>query len=209
MCKVTTGASLPEDLLKIRISGPVGLHLLIVDLPGTILVPNEEQTGDDVEAVHRLVDQYLENPRTIILAVVQAGNDIANQSIVRTSRKIDVDGERTVGVITKPDLVNEGSEKQIALLAKNQDTSKLKLGYFLLKNPSPFELESQVDSQSRESWEHSFFQTSPWRERNLDKDRTGISALRHFLQKLLDRHIEHEFPRVRERSRPTPPPPPM
>ncbi|KAH0225124.1 hypothetical protein KCV06_g10184, partial [Aureobasidium melanogenum] len=143
-------------------------------------------------------DQYLKNPRTIILAVVQASNDIANQSIIRKSRKFDVDGERTVGIITKPDLINEGSEKRIALLAKNQDTTKLKLGYFLLKNPSPSELESQVDALSRESREHSFFQTSPWREQNLDKDRTGISALRQFLQNLLDRHIEHELPRVRE-----------
>jgi GTPase SAR1 family protein len=196
--KVTTGPSFSGDLLKIRISGPVGLHLSIVDLPGIILVPNEEQTEDDVDTVHRLVDQYLKNPRTIILAVVQAGNDIANQSIIRKSRKFDVDGERTVGIITKPDLINEGSEKRIALLAKNQDTTKLKLGYFLLKNPSPSELESQVDALNRESREHSFFQTSPWREQDLDKDRTGISALRHFLQKLLDRHIEHELPRVRE-----------
>jgi GTPase SAR1 family protein len=196
--KVTTGPSFSGDLLKIRISGPVGLHLSIVDLPGIILVPNEEQTEDDVDTVHRLVDQYLKNPRTIILAVVQAGNDIANQSIIRKSRKFDVDGERTVGIITKPDLINEGSEKRIALLAKNQDTTKLKLGYFLLKNPSPFELESQVDAQNRESREHLFFQTSPWKEQNLDKDRTGISALRSFLQKLLDRHIEHELPRVRE-----------
>ncbi|KAH0182833.1 hypothetical protein KCV03_g10155, partial [Aureobasidium melanogenum] len=196
--KVTTGPSFSGDLLKIRISGPVGLHLSIVDLPGIILVPNEEQTEDDVDTVHRLVDQYLKNPRTIILAVVQASNDIANQSIIRKSRKFDVDGERTVGIITKPDLINEGSEKRIALLAKNQDTTKLKLGYFLLKNPSPSELESQVDALSRESREHSFFQTSPWREQNLDKDRTGISALRQFLQNLLDRHIEHELPRVRE-----------
>ena len=186
------------DLLKIRISGSVGLHLSVDDLLGIILVPNEEQTEDDVDTVHCLVDQYLKNPRTIILAVVQASNDIANQSIIRKSRKFDVDGERTVGIITKPDLINEGSEKRIALLAKNQDTTKLKLGYFLLKNPSPSELESQVDALSRESREHSFFQTSPWREQNLDKDRTGISALRQFLQKLLDRHIEHELPRVRE-----------
>lgn len=196
--KVTTGPAFSGDLLKIRVSGPVGLHLSIVDLPGIILVPTEEQTEDDVDTVHHLIDQYLKNPRTIILAVVQAGNDIANQSVIRKSREFDVDGERTVGIITKPDLINEGSEKRIALLAKNWDTTKLKLGYFLLKNPSPSELESQSDAQDRESRELSFFQRSPWKEQNLDKERTGIGALRHFLQKLLDRHIEHELPRVRE-----------
>ncbi|KAH0266898.1 dynamin GTPase, partial [Aureobasidium melanogenum] len=196
--KITLGPSFSRDLLKIKISGPVGLHLSIVDLPGIILVPNEEQTEDDVDIVHDLVDQYLKNPRTIILAVVQAGNDIANQGIIRKSREFDVDGERTVGIITKPDLINDGSEKRIALLARNQDTTKLKLGCFLLKTPSPSELDSQIDAKGRESRELSFFQTSPWKEQNLDKDRTGIGALRHFLQKLLDRHIEHELPKVRE-----------
>jgi hypothetical protein len=162
------------------------------------LVPKEEQTEDDVDTVHHLVDRYPENSRTIILAVVQAGNDVANQSIIRKSRKFDVDGKGTAGIITKPDPINEGSEKRIALLAKNQDTAKLKLGYFLLKIPSPAELDSQIDTQNRESRELLLFQTSPWGEQDLDKDRAGIGALRHFLQKLLDRHVEHELPKVRK-----------
>ena len=132
--KVTTVPSFSRDLFKIRISGPVGLNLSIVDLPGIILVPNEEQTEDDVDTIHRLVDQYPKNPRTIILAVVQAGNDIANQSIMRKSRKFDVDGERTVGIITKPDLINEGSEKRIALLARNQ---KAEARIFSSEEPFP------------------------------------------------------------------------
>lgn len=196
--KVTTGPSFSGDLLKIRISGAVGLRLSIVDLPGIILVPNEEQTEHDVDTVHHLIDQYWKNPRTIISAVVQAGNDIANQSIIRKSRQFDIDGERTVGMITKPYLINEGSEKRIALLARNRDTTKLKLGYSLLKNLSPFELEFRVDAQDKESREDSFLQTSSWKEQDLDKDRTGIGALRRFPQKLLYRHIEHELSRVRD-----------
>jgi hypothetical protein len=72
--------------------------------------------------------------------VVQAGNDIANQPIIQKSRSFDKGGQRTVGIITKPDLINAGTEKRITLLTKNQDTTKLKLGFFLVKNPTPIEL---------------------------------------------------------------------
>jgi len=130
------GLAFSEDVLRIEVKGDTGLHLTIVDLPGLIAVANEEQTEEDVELVGRLVDSYLKSSRTIILAVVQANNDIANQGIIQRSRKFDKAGQRTVGIITKPDLINKGTEGRIALLAKNQDTTKLKLGYFLLKNPN-------------------------------------------------------------------------
>ena len=67
----------------------MGLHLTVVDLPGLISVANDEQTEDDVRTVQDLVDSYVANPRTIILAVVQANNDIANQGIIQKSRRFD------------------------------------------------------------------------------------------------------------------------
>lgn len=99
------------------------------------------------------MDSYLESPRTIILAVVQANNDIANQGIIERSRKFNKGGQRTIGIITKPDLINHGAESRIAALAKNQDTTKLKLGFFLLKNLSPMELLSNPGREQRESAE--------------------------------------------------------
>ena len=96
------------------------------------------------------------NPRTIILAVVQANNDIANQDIIQKSRRYDQAGERTVGIITKPDL-NEVMQKRIALLAKNEDTTKLKLWVFLI--PTPSELESGITSEQRRKAENRYFQS--------------------------------------------------
>ena len=104
--------------------------MTVVDLPGLISVANDELTEDDVRTVQDLVDSYVANPRTIILAVVQANNDIANQGIIQKTRRFDQAGERTVGIITKPDLINEGTQKRISLLAKNEDTTELKLGFF-------------------------------------------------------------------------------
>ena len=195
---VTHGPAFSENVLRIEMSGPVGLHLTVVDLPGLISVPNEEQTDADVQTVHNLVDHYIASSRTIILAVVQAGNDIANQKIIQKSRLVDKIGQRTVGIITKPDLINEGSEKRIALLARNQDTTKLKLGYFLIKNPTPTELASGISPAQRHKNEIQYFQSAPWKGNALSMDRVGILALREYLQSLLDQHIERELPKVRE-----------
>ncbi|KAK0335645.1 hypothetical protein LTR94_011900 [Friedmanniomyces endolithicus] len=130
---ISSGPSFGKDVLRIKVCGNTGLHLSVVDLPGIIQTPSDEQDDNDVEVVHALVDAYAANPRTIILAVVQAGNDISNQPIVQKSKKFDKAGERTIGVITKPDLINRGSQGRIALLARNEDTTRLKLGFFIVK----------------------------------------------------------------------------
>jgi GTPase SAR1 family protein len=198
---VPDGPAFSEDVLRIEVQGKSGMQLTIVDLPGLISVENEEQTEMDVATVQNLVETYISNPRTIILAVVQASNDIANQGIIKKSRRVDWGGERTVGIITKPDLINQGTEKRIALLAKNQDTTKLKLGYFILKNPTPTELAHGITAEQRQRNECTFFESSPWKEHHLDKERVGILSLRGYLQNLLDKHIEKELPKVRDEIR--------
>ncbi|KAL4765144.1 P-loop containing nucleoside triphosphate hydrolase protein [Aspergillus foveolatus] len=189
--------SFAPDALRIEITGPIGLQLSVVDLPGLISVASEEQTEDDILTVRNMVATYLQSFRTIILAVVQATNDFANQEIIKLARRYDPDGQRTVGIITKPDLINKGTEAKIARIAKNQDTIKLKLGYFLLKNPSPAELDECTTMAARSALELRFLTDSVWASQHLDMDRVGADKLRHFLQRLLDAHIERELPKVR------------
>ncbi|USW56731.1 Putative dynamin stalk domain, P-loop containing nucleoside triphosphate hydrolase [Septoria linicola] len=158
------------------------------------------QSEADVDTVNELVDSYISDPRSLILAVVQAGNDIANQPVVRKCKKFDAGGERTIGVITKPDLINRGAEARIASLARNEDTTRLKLEFFLLKNLSPEESRN-ASSNAREHIEREFFEKSPWKEQDLDRSRLGSLNLTRFLQTLLDHHVERELPKVREELR--------
>ncbi|RDW92727.1 dynamin family protein [Aspergillus mulundensis] len=191
------GPAFAADVLRIEITGPIGLQLSVVDLPGLISVVSEEQNENDVVMIHDMVTSYLQSSRTIILAVVQASNDFANQCIIRMARKHDPEGQRTVGIITKPDLINQGTESKIARIAKNLDTIKLKLGFFLLKNPSPMERKDCHSMTARSALEDRFFSRPSWAIHHLDKKRIGSESLRTFLQKLLDSHIEHELPKVR------------
>lgn len=195
---ITPAPCFGQDVLRIEVSGPTDLHLTVVDLPGIISVASEEQTAEDVKVVQHLVDTYVSNPRTIILAVIQASNDIANQAIIQKSRHFDKQGQRTVGIITKPDLINAGTEGRIALLAKNKDTTKLKLGFFLVKNPTPTELALGITVDQRQRSEERYFQSSPWKEQSLSQERVGIKSLRTYLQSLLHKHIERELPKVRD-----------
>lgn len=192
-----SGPAFASDSLRIEIVGPIGLHLSIVDLPGLISVPNEEQTQDDVEAVHAMVRAYLSSSRTIILAVLQAGNDMANQPIIKLIREYDETGERAVGIITKPDLINAGAEADIARVSHNQGAIRLKLGFFLLKNPTPLELKGGISMEFRAKREREFFESPAWNSLGLDPERVGAEKLRSFLQDLLDAHIERELPKVR------------
>lgn len=86
----------------------------LVDLPGMIHSSNRSQTDADKELILNLVKEYISSPRTIILAVVSAKNDLANQIIVDYARKADQDNKRTLGIITKPDYLREGSENELS-----------------------------------------------------------------------------------------------
>jgi len=190
------GYCFAPDALRIEITGNIGMHLSVVDLPGLISVANEDQTEEDVDAVRDMVHAYLDNSRTIILAVLQASNDMANQTIIKMAREHDPNGERTVGIITKPDLVNKGTEEKLVRVANNEDNIKLKLGFFLLKNPSPEELKENPTMAMRSRSEISFFSREAWA--GIDSDRTGALKLRVYLQELLDAHLERELPKVQK-----------
>jgi hypothetical protein len=186
------------DVLRLELVGDTGLHLTLVDLPGLISVSEDD---GDVEMVQSLVDSYLESSRTIILAVIPASSDAETQRIIQRARHFDRDGVRTIGIITKPDLINKDTEERVARLAKNLERTRLNLGFFLLKNPSPAQLAQGINFLQRRRAELEFFSSGPWRAQGLDPSRVGIDNLRSFLADLLDSHIERELPKVQDEVR--------
>ena len=190
----TDAPSFAADVLRLEVVGNTGLHLTLVDLPGLI---SFSERDEDVQLVSDLVESYLSNSRTIILAVVPASSDPETQSIIQKARRFDQAGNRTIGIITKPDLINKGTEPRIVKLAKNSDRTKLGLGFFLIRNPSPVDMQSGMSISERRNAEMEFFSSGPWKAQGLDYSRVGIDNLRIFLQDLLDEHIEREIPGVR------------
>ena len=108
-----------DDVLKIEICGPKQQHLSVIDVPGIFRNTTEGMTTDsDIEVVRNMVNHYMKNPRSVILAVVPANVDIATQEILKMAQKCDTKGERTLGVLTKPDLIDRGAEHRVVDLVE-------------------------------------------------------------------------------------------
>ena len=184
-----------KDLLKIEISGPEQPHLTIVDLPGLIHSETKHQSIAEVHLVHEMVQSYMKERRSIILAVVSAKNDYANQIVLKLARQVDADGLRTIGVITKPDTLPPGSETESTYitLAKNEDI-EFRLGWHVLKNVDTDII--SVARPNRDSDEEQFFSQGNWQ--NLPSQSKGIKSLRVRLSQVLLKQIALELPNLIE-----------
>lgn len=185
-----------RDILSITICGPDCPQLTLVDLPGLIHSENESQSSDDVKLVSEQVERYIAEPRTIILPIISAKNDYANQIILRRVRSVDPDGSRTLGIITKPDDLPPGSEseKSFVSLARNEEKVVFfKLGWHVLKNRSFNERDYTFSQRNRS--EASFFKKGIWAD--FPRDNVGIESLRTRLSVLLFEHIKNELPELR------------
>jgi hypothetical protein len=184
-----------RDVLSVQIDGPDRPQLTLVDLPGLIHSSNRSQTEADKDLILNLVKEYIHNPRTIILAVVSAKNDMANQIIVDFARKADQDNKRTLGIITKPDYLRGGSENELSWIeiAQNKDVY-LERGWHMLKNRG--EEEMDFSFAERNAAEALFF--SKGRYVNLSRECVGIESLRERLSKLLLNHLVKELPSLKD-----------
>jgi len=145
-----------NDILRVEVTGPNQPHLPLVDLPGLIHAENKQQSANDINLVSSLVQSYMAESRSIILAVVSAKNDYANQIVTKLARDVDPMGVRTLGIITKPDTLYVGSESEKAFvnLAKNEDVT-FRLGWHVLKNRDY--ANRDCPAQERDEEERSFF----------------------------------------------------
>lgn len=94
-----------DDPIQLRIYSPKVPDLSLIDLPGYIQVSGYDQPTQLKQKISELCEKYIKPPN-IILAVSAADVDLANSTSLRASRRADPRGERTIGVITKMDLID-------------------------------------------------------------------------------------------------------
>lgn len=189
-----------EDTLKIEKCGPNEDYLTVIDVPGIFRTTTEGVTTTrDQEMVRTMVKDYIKNSRTIILAVLPSNVDVATQEILTLAEKYDVDGERTLGILTKPDLVLERSAKLSVCSLLEGRKKPLKLGYFLVRNRGGDQDDENENAASSLTQREAMFQEEPWN--SLPDDRLGVFALRERLQELLGHITNREFPKLRAETR--------
>ncbi|KAH9481555.1 Protein msp1, mitochondrial [Psilocybe cubensis] len=121
---VPSSEAVSNDPIDLRIYSPNVPDLTLIDLPGYVQISSLDQPETLKEKIASLCEKYIREPN-IILAVCAADVDLANSPALRASRKVDPLGLRTIGVITKMDLVPP--EQGAGILSGNR--YPLHLGY--------------------------------------------------------------------------------
>ncbi|KAI0525564.1 mitochondrial dynamin GTPase [Xylaria bambusicola] len=121
-----------DDPIRLSISSPNVPDLSLIDLPGYIQVVGQNQPLELKQKISELCDKYIQAPN-VILAISAADVDLANSTALRASRRVDPRGERTIGVVTKMDLVDP--TRGAAIL--NDKQYPLRLGYVGVVSRAP------------------------------------------------------------------------
>lgn len=97
----------------------------MIDLPGITKVPVGDQPPDIEEQIRKLIYSYISNPNSLILAVTPATQDFATSEPLKLARDVDHEGDRTLAVLTKLDLMDRGTDAMDVLTGR---TVPVKLG---------------------------------------------------------------------------------
>lgn len=144
--------------------------------------------------VDGMLDKYLQQTRTIILAVIPANVDIATVDILERASVVDPEVNRTIGVLTKPDLVGEGGEGEVIKVLRNH-AKPLLHGYFMLKNRSQKDLNDKKNAEDAEVDEQSWLKSSKYADiPGVGTSRLGVKALTAALTNLLVGQIAQVLP---------------
>ncbi len=185
-----------EDVLKIEKCGPNEDYLTVIDVPGLFQdTVKDVTTENDKIMVHNMVVRYIRDDQTIILAVLSCLADIATQAILSLAEQYDPTGQRTVGILTKPDILQEESGKNVVCSLIKGEKRPLNLGYHLVRSRGGDDKGGAFGDDERDM----MFKTEPWCI--LPSDRLGVVALRQRLQNLLGDLTDRAFPRLRSETR--------
>lgn len=176
-----------------QISSPKVFDLILIDLPGITKIPIGDQPSDIELRIRELILTYIKNPNAIILAVTPANTDLANSDSLKLAREVDPKGERTIGILTKMDLVEDGSEYFDVMEGK---LYKLKYGYVGVKLRRQNDLDNGVTVEQALEEERNFFQNN--KQFAKVADRMGITYLASMLNQTFMAHTKKTLPTIKD-----------
>lgn len=180
--------------INLKIFSPHVLNLTLVDLPGLTKVPIGDQPSDIEKQTRTLISEYIAKPNSIILAVSPANVDIVNSEALKLARHVDPMGRRTIGVLTKLDLMDHGTN---ALDILSGRVYPLKLGFIGVVNRSQQDIQSNKPMADALKAEADFFRHHP-AYRNM-ATRCGTQYLAKTLNTTLMAHIRDRLPDIKAR----------
>ncbi|XP_046694808.1 dynamin-1a isoform X1 [Silurus meridionalis] len=180
--------------INLRVYSPNVLNLTLVDLPGMTKVPVGDQPADIEHQIKEMLMQFVTKDNCLLLAVSPANSDLANSDALKIAKEVDPQGLRTIGVITKLDLMDEGTDARDILENK---LLPLRRGYIGVVNRSQKDIDGRKDITAAMAAERKFFLSHP-AYRHL-ADRMGTAYLQKALNQQLTNHIRDTLPGLRSK----------
>ncbi|KAF2313457.1 hypothetical protein GH714_011093 [Hevea brasiliensis] len=177
--------------IHLSIYSPNVVNLTLIDLPGLTKVAVEGQPDSIVQDIENMVRSYIEKPNCIILAISPANQDLATSDAIKISREVDPTGERTLGVLTKIDLMDKGTDAVDILEGK---AYRLKFPWVGVVNRSQADINKNVDMIAARRREREYFANSP--EYKHLAHRMGSEHLAKVLSKHLETVIKSRIPGI-------------
>ncbi|KAI8337973.1 Dynamin central region-domain-containing protein [Chlamydoabsidia padenii] len=178
--------------INLRIFSPNVLTLTMVDLPGLTKVPVGDQPKDIEKQIRDMLMTYITKPNAIILAVTSANTDLANSDGLKLARQVDPEGLRTIGVLTKVDLMDQGTDV-IDILAGR--VIPLRLGYVPVVNRGQRDIDTKKSIGKALAAEKDFFEHHPSYQGKAQY--CGTPFLARKLNTILMHHIRTTLPDIK------------
>ncbi|KAF3022922.1 hypothetical protein G7054_g14805 [Neopestalotiopsis clavispora] len=192
--KVGRNAGISPAPINLRIYSPNVLTLTLVDLPGLTRVPVGDQPRDIERQIRDMIVKYIQKTNAIILAVTAANIDLANSDGLKLAREVDPEGQRTIGVLTKVDLMDEGTDVVDILAGR---IIPLRLGYVPVVNRGQRDIDNKKPiNQSLEAEKNFFEEHKAYRNKS---SYCGTPYLARKLNLILMMHIKQTLPDIKAR----------
>ncbi|KAI4822815.1 dynamin-2 isoform X5 [Pseudochaenichthys georgianus] len=180
--------------INLRVYSPNVLNLTLIDLPGMTKVAVGDQPVDIEHQIRDMLLQFITKESCLILAVTPANTDLANSDALKIAKEVDPQGLRTIGVITKLDLMDEGTDAKDILENK---LLPLRRGYIGVVNRSQKDIDGKKDIRAALAAERKFFLSHPG-YRHI-AERMGTPHLQKTLNQQLTNHIRDTLPGLRSK----------
>ncbi|EDM10966.1 rCG52734, isoform CRA_b [Rattus norvegicus] len=182
------GLKISSDLISLEVSSPHVPDLTLIDLPGITRVAVGDQPADIEHKIKRLITEYIQKQETINLVVVPSNVDIATTEALKMAQEVDPQGDRTIGILTKPDLVDRGTEDKVVDVVRNL-VCHLKKGYMIVKCRGQQDIQEQLSLAEALQKEQVFFKEHPQFRVLLEDGKATVPCLAKRLTMELTSHI--------------------
>ncbi|XP_064183783.1 interferon-induced GTP-binding protein Mx3-like isoform X1 [Anguilla rostrata] len=191
------GLGICDELITLEISSPDVCDLTMIDLPGIARVPVKGQPDDIGDQIKHLILNFIGKTETIILVVVPCNVDIATTEALKMAQEVDPEGKRTLAILTKPDLVDKGTEKNILDIVRNQ-VIPLSKGYIIVKCRGQKQINDRISLSDATRIERDFFRRHEYFSGLLYEEKATTQCLATKLTQDLVDHIKKSLPLISE-----------